>query len=431
MAALTHLSGLRSRFHLPGRTVRARLTWLYGSLFLGSGVVLLLVTALLWEYAAGPVTVTGDTAIPHKILSVTGLIAGRPPNSAWASSTIAGQARHRGERIQVVVGQLRALITQQQSSDLHELLLWSGVALAIMALLAIVLGHLAAGRALRPLRAMTAAAKEISATNLHRRLAMDGPADELKSLGDTFDDLLGRLERSFESQRRFVANASHELRTPLATMRAMLDVTVSKPDPPPPETTRLAERLRQELDRTDGLVDSFLALARAEGGSVEDDERVDLDELVDAALSDQAPAIERMGLTTHHGCSSDAVIEGHRALLARMVANLVDNAVRHNRRDGGWVVVDVTTDGSIVRLTVENDGALLDTETASRLVEPFRRAVTDRTARGDGFGLGLSIVASIAQTHRGFLLLEPLESGGLRAVVELPAYMRHAAEVPV
>jgi signal transduction histidine kinase len=428
MAALTHPSGPRSWLHLPGRTIRARLTWLYGSLFLGSGAVLLVVTGLLWEHATGPVTVTAKAPVPNRILHVTGLVA---TNSLGApQGQVAGGSAsvfRKGQRAQFVVGQLRALVTEKQSSDLHNLLLYSAVALAIMGLLAILLGHFAAGRALRPLRDMTSTAKEISATNLHRRIGMDGPADDLKSLGDTIDELLGRLERSFESQRRFVANASHELRTPLATMRAMLDVAVFKPEPPPPETTRLAERMRAELDRTDGLVDSFLTLARAEGNALDADERVDLDELVDGALRAHAGAIERAAIAVSHHGEPGAVVEGHRALLTRMVSNLVDNAVRHNRR-GGWLALGVATDGAVARLVVENSGAVLDGETVAQLVQPFRRAVADRTAAG-GYGLGLSIVSSIAQTHGGSLRLEGLEAGGLRVVVELPVLVPEPAGV--
>lgn len=429
MVALNDLSGLRSRLHLPGKTIRARLTWLYGSLFLGSGAVLLVVTGLLWEHATGPVTVTAQAPVPNRILHVTGLVAtssAGPPQGPVAGGSVAMVGK--GQRAEFIVGQLKALVTQKQSSDLHDLLLYSGVALAIMGILAIVLGHFAAGRALRPLRVMTSTAKEISATNLHRRIGMDGPADDLKSLGDTIDGLLGRLERSFESQRRFVANASHELRTPLATMRAMLDVAVSKPEPPPPETTRLAERIRAELNRTDGLVDSFLTLAQAEGNALNADDPVDLDELVDGALRAYAGAIERAGIKVSLHSGSRPVVEGHSALLTRLVSNLVDNAVRHNR-PGGWLAVDVATDGPVARLSVENSGTVLDDETVPQLVQPFRRAVIDRTATGGGYGLGLSIVSSIAQTHGGSLRLQGLEGGGLRVVVELPVLVPELAEV--
>ena len=427
MQARTQLRRFGSRIHLPGRTVRARLTWLYGSLLLGSGVVLLVITAVLWEHATGPVSVNSKAAIARRFLSAAGFasggqVTGRPVSSAVPEAHPANP----GAFLQVVNGQLRTVVTQQQSSDLHDLLLYSGVALAIMAILAIALGHFAAGRALRPLRAMTETARRISATNLHRRLALPGPPDEVKSLADTIDDLLGRLEQSFESQRQFVANASHELRTPLATMRAMLDVAVSKPEPPPAETVRLAERVRLELDRTDQLVESFLHLARAEGGPLTDGEHVDLDGLVAASLDAHAGTFERRAMAVSYEGVPDAIVAGHRALLSRMVDNLVDNAVAHNRPASGWLAVRLSLEGGVARLCVENSGAVLDDATAVQLVRPFRRAGADRTGTGQGFGLGLSIVAAVVATHGGRLELHPVEQGGLRVVVELPIAARVA-----
>jgi hypothetical protein len=215
--------------------------------------------------------------------------------------------------------QLVLVAKQQQNSDLHQLLLYSAIALGIMALLAIVLGWSTAGRVLRPLRTITSTAKEISASNLHERLDMNGPDDELKKLGDTFDELLGRLERSFEAQRLFVANASHELRTPLATMRASLDVALAKPGPIPPPMQRLADGLQVELDRVDELLEGFLTLARAERAVGGADVDVSLSMLISAALEPHSGRIAALGLAIQIEDSPEAVITGNAVLLARMV----------------------------------------------------------------------------------------------------------------
>jgi signal transduction histidine kinase len=476
---------LRAALRPPGRTVRSRLTWIYGSLFLLSGAVLLTVTGVLWGHATDG-TITTFSNAPVRILNVTGLAAtakggsgaqvaggavpvasgGASGGSGAAASTArvasgtsgaaastarvasgtsgasgapagglveaAGSApppgagpvtgspvRQNAAKRQFVVGQLRVLADEQHSSDLHDLLLYSALALGIMAVLAIVLGWLMAGRVLRPLRTITATARDISANNLHERLEMDGPDDELKELGDTFDQLLGRLERSFQTQQQFVANASHELRTPLATMRATLDVALAKPDPAPPQTVLIARRLRRELDHVDRLLGGFLALARAQAGATAGDVPLSLDRLVASSLDDRAGPIADLDLTVDRCGCPDARVAGNRPLLARMVENLVDNAVRHNR-PGGWVHVRSQVDARTARLVVENDGPVLDESALQELGQPFRRLRADRTGSDTGLGLGLSIVAAIADAHGGHLALHALRGGGFQAVVDLP-----------
>jgi hypothetical protein len=188
-------------------------------------------------------------------------------------------------------------------SDLQQLLIVAGIALGMMAVVSIGFGWLVAGRFLRPMRAITTTAREISATSLHERLSLAGPDDELKELADTFDDLLARLERSFQFERRFVANASHELRTPLATMRVWLDVAkaMAKPGPVPPQTVTLADRLRRELDRVDRLLESFLTLAHTQQGPAADDSMLSPAEITSAAIERRADAISRMALTVDEG----------------------------------------------------------------------------------------------------------------------------------
>ncbi len=303
--------------------------------------------------------------------------------------------------------------------ELHRLLIESGIALALMALVSIGLGWLVAGRVLRPLRAMTLAARQISEESLDERLAVHGPADELKDLGDTIDGLLARLETAFEAQRRFVANASHELRTPLAMMRTSLDVALGKPSPVPAEVTVLAGKLEEGLDQADKLLENLLLLAHAQQGGVGEITDASLRSLVAEALDANRAEIVQRGLAVDDD-TVEGDVTGNGTLLARLVANLVDNAVRHNV-PGGHVRISNDFQGARARLIVESDGQVIPEEQVQRLGEPFYRLGAERVANNDGTGLGLSIVRAIASGHGGNLELQARPKGGLRAVVELPA----------
>ncbi len=318
-----------------------------------------------------------------------------------------------------------------QSQLGHTLLFASLIALGIMTVVSAALGWLVAGRALRPVRQMTTTAQRISEDNLHERLAVTGPKDELKELGDTIDGLLGRLDHAFSAQRRFVANASHELRTPLTTMRAALDVALAKPEPVPPQTVALAARLRTELDRIDKLLEAFLVLARAQHRSLPGHASLPLDYIVGAALADQAAAIRAMDLTVQDTSGQGgAWVAGSQALLTRMVENVIDNAVCHNT-EGGWVRISTQASEGRARIVVENGGEPLDPEQVAQLSQPFRRLGADRIGTDRGSGLGLSIVAAIAEAHGGTLDLQARSGGGLRVCVELPAAAaRTAPTVP-
>jgi signal transduction histidine kinase len=303
--------------------------------------------------------------------------------------------------------------------ELHRLLIESAIALAIMAVVSIGLGWMVAGRVLRPLRAMTTTARHISEESLDERLAVRGPADELKDLGDTIDGLLGRLEKAFEAQRRFVANASHELRTPLAMMRTSLDVALGKPAPVPAEVTVLAGKLEEGLDQADKLLEGLLLLARAQQGRVAEMAEVSLAGLVAEALDVNRAEIARQGLIVDDAVAEVEVV-GNETLLARLVGNLIDNAVRHNVA-GGPVHVSSRSAGDRVRLVVENGGPVIPDGQAQHLGEPFFRLGAERVAHNDGTGLGLSIVRAIAAGHGGSLQMEARPEGGLRVVVDLPA----------
>ena len=385
----TRPAGRRSWFRLPGRTIRVRLTLAYWILFIISGAAMLVLTVALWHGTTGT-------------------------HTAHATAT------HAAQSLPEAISGTHSIGVSQHSSDAHGLLIAAGAALAIMAIPAIALGWLVAGRYLRPLRTITGTARDISATNLHQRLNLAGPADELKELGDTFDNLLARLERSFQSERRFIANASHELRTPLATMRASLDVAMAKPGPFPPQTITLTERLRHELDHIDRLLDSFLTLAHTQQAPEGEQTTVSLQAITAASIERRSPAISSMGLNIDVESNGPAGwITGSETLLSQMVDNVIDNAVKHNQ-PGGWIRVRATIEGPNVRLVVDNGGPLLDQNDTRELARPFRRLGTERTGSEKGSGLGLSIVEAIAESHGGELQLEARSEGGLRVTLTLP-----------
>jgi signal transduction histidine kinase len=385
---------------LPDRTVRVRLTFLYVLLFLVSGAMLLAI--------ASGVAVRRSASMTSRV-------------SIGVAPPVPPAARIR--LLQSQVAHLESeLVNQPGQNQLgHDLLVSSLIALAVMTIVSAALGWLVAGRALRPVRQMTTAAQRISEDNLHERLAVTGPRDELKQLGDTIDGLLGRLEFAFNAQRRFVANASHELRTPLTTMRAAIDVALAKLEPAPPPTVALAARLSAELDRIDALLEAFLVLARAQHRYLPGYTALPLDYVVGAALADQAAAIRGRNLTVRNTSGpGGAWVAGSQALLSRLAENLISNAVGHNA-DGGWIQVTTQTDGNRATLIVENGGQVLDQSQVNELAQPFRRLGADRTGSDNGSGLGLSIVAAIAEAHGGTLELWARDGGGLRVRVELPA----------
>ena len=375
---------VRARLHVPSGSVRLRLTALYGSLFLISGAVLLTITYLLVKNVTSPGHIVSSPNLHPQTPS-----RGHLPTAA-----------------------------SQHSVDLHQLLVQSGIALAIMTLISAVLGWIVAGRVLAPLRTITAATRRISEENLHDRLALAGPRDELKALADTIDGLLARLEAAFDAQRLFVANASHELRTPLALMRTTLDVAVAKPDGVPPQVRALDAELRDGLDHADRLLDSFLVLARAQHGTLTDQSSVAVERIITAALATRGEAIAEKQIQVQTALAPVRVT-GSELLLTRMIENVIENAVRHNHRDG-FVHIAYEVDRDVARLVVESGGPVLDQHDVTQLAQPFRRLGAQRTRSQNGFGLGLSIVAAVAAAHGGSLELHARSQGGLRVQITLP-----------
>jgi signal transduction histidine kinase len=367
--------------HLPQRTVRLRLALLYGLLFLVSGAVLLGVTYLL-------------------VRGSSGAIAAYP--------TAPGQ--------QTSVPQ--AVASSQQTKDLNLLLFWSAVALGVTAVAAVGLGWVVAGRILRRLHAVTATARTISASNLHERLALEGPDDELKELGDTFDELLGRLETSFEAQRRFVANASHELRTPLTLSRALLQVALSDPDLTLDSLRTTCGEVLEAQSEQERLLEALLTLSHSQAGSVQRDP-LDLAVVAEEVLGGRRQEAQERGLEVHADLAP-APTAGDPRLVDRLIANLVDNALRHNRERGRiGVVTEARADMAVISVT--NTGPVVPPDDVDRLFEPFRRAGSERTGNDEGHGLGLSIVRAIADVHGAVLTVEPRPEGGLEATVAFPA----------
>ncbi|MEW2124372.1 HAMP domain-containing sensor histidine kinase [Streptomyces sp. NPDC007259] len=390
------LTGPAARLGLRHGSARTRFTALYVTLFLLSGTALLAIAA---------VVASGGSRDSRTA-----------PGGGTALPATAAQARGR-------IDDLERQLAGAHDTQTRQILLGCAIALGVMLVISAALGWFVAGRVLRPLRVMTAATRRITADNLHERLAVDGPDDEVKDLADTIDDLLGRLEDSFDAQRLFVANASHELRTPLTTMRASLDVALAKPGPVPGTTATLAARMRTELDQVDRLLEGLLVLARSRHGEFTDPARLALGRLAHTALTARAEDIAAGGLTVRETRIDDSAwVHGSRTLLRRAVDNVIDNAVVHNG-PGGSIAVTVRAEGGgpgTVSLVVESDGPVLDQRRVADLAQPFRRLGGDRTGTGRGSGLGLSIVAAVVRAHHGTLALRARPAGGLRVTLTLP-----------
>jgi signal transduction histidine kinase len=387
--------------HRPAATVRLRLTALYGGLFLAVGVTLLAITYALVarQLSRGSGSGLGWLSSPV------------PP---WPTAAIPAPRRQFLDQIQQRTSEALA---RQRSDALHQLLTQSSIALAFVSVIAVVLGWAMAGRALRPLRDITATARRLSTHNLHERIDLRGPRDELKDLADTFDAMLARLAAAFDAQRRFIANASHELRTPLTVQRAAIDVALAEPRPTVTSLQTMARRIHAATLRHEHLIASLLTLARSERG-VERYEPVNLADTVRAALDVAQPIVAADGVSVSRDLTP-SVVHGERALLERLAANLIDNALRHNV-PGGWVTARTSTDGMSATLCVANSGPVLPAAAASALFEPFRRHPPERTAGETGHGLGLSIVAAITAAHHGSCTAQPRPDGGLDVAVVLP-----------
>jgi signal transduction histidine kinase len=380
------------RTHLG--TVRSRLALLYGGVFLLSGLALLTVSYFL---VRAELERRGHLG---RELAASGF---------HVHMTVAQRALYEGLRAQLI------------RQTLGDLVLVYVLALIAMTLASVVAGWLLAGRALAPLREITATAQRVSGENLGERIALVGPEDELKQLADTFDGMLARLDSAFASQNHFVANASHELRTPLAIMRTELDVALADPDASAAELREMGEALKESIDRSEGLIAALLSLARSE--TVTLTAPVELDVLAGDCVTDLCSRATQADVTIVTECLNAARVTGQPELLERMLFNLIDNGIRHNVR-GGHLSVATSTHGSTAEVVVANGGPVIAPDRVASLTQPFRR-LSRSTA---GFGLGLSIVESVVKAHGGRLVVNAPADGGLEVRVKLPAATVEASE---
>ncbi len=422
----------------PRWTARLRLTLWYGGLFLLAGLVLVATSYLLVRQRLLP---QGGGGKATTVQSPAGAVVCSPQGACQTLPAGAGTpAPDPNRSIVVTGGQLGALKSSFLADALGTFLRTMLLVLALMALGSLGLGWLVAGRVLRPLQRITATAKRLSERTLHQRIALQGPDDELKELADTFDGLLARLDAAFDAQRRFAANASHELRTPLAISRTEVDVALADPDTPNAELRAMAERVRDATQRSERLIEGLLTLARSEQ-ELRRHEPADLADAATLALEhtrrqdqdqDQGGRDGGLRLVTR---LRPAPVAGDPALLERMVANLVENAVRHNRPDGWLEVATGTSDGRAF-VQVANGGRAIPTDQVESLFEPFRRLhgrVASASASASavrGAGLGLSIVRSVARAHGGDAHAVALAGGGLQVTVRLPVRAEATMAIP-
>ena len=372
-----------------------RLTLLYAGLFLLLGTALL---AVIYVLVARGTTIQVSQAVP-------------------APSQAIRQLRVQPGGVGAAAGPVRDVVVQQHNADLARLLTISWVVLAVTTAGAGVLGWFAAGRVLRPLREITSTAQTISAGNLHERLALKGPNDEFKRLGDTLDDLLARLEGSFESQRRFVANASHELRTPLTLERTLLQVALADPNANEQTLRATCEELLTSQAEQERLLEALLTLTSSERG-------LDRCELVDLAAQAQAAIRQVDARAERHELALEATLApattaGDARLIRRLIANLIDNAVDHNI-DGGRVEIRTEGANGDALVVVANTGLEVPADQIDRLFEPFQRLDGTRSADDGHHGLGLSIVRAIAVAHNAELTAAAQAGGGLSVTVRFP-----------
>lgn len=391
LSRLTHDAPVRPR----RRSARIRLTALYGGLFLVCAVILLAVTYLLVQRATAGASAFPTGATPPG--SIAHLTAPLPVHPLQAAA--------------------QAGAHQQNATDLEQLLIQSGIALGIVGILALALGWFVAGRILRPLSIMTAAAQRISVSNLRERLNLQGPDDELKDLGDTLDQLFGRLEAGFEAQRRFAANASHELRTPLTAERTLLEVALDDPSTTPEGWRSTSQEVLVSNREQERLIDALLTLASSESG-LDRHEPVDLSAMVARVVLARQTDADRLGLSVQIA-TRPAILDGEPILIERLVANLVDNALIHNI-EGGRIDIATGSEEASAVLSVANTGPVIPPAEMDRLFEPFQRLDERRTRHASGHGLGLTIVRAIAATHGARVTAQAPPPGGLVISISFP-----------
>ena len=395
---------------LGPRRVRTRLALMYTVLFLLAGTALLALTYTLVSKVLLPTSSGIGKSITPQIGHLLSQCKqreelGRPAMPA----TLVVRCNHAFAKAGAGSQSVRA-------DDLSALRVGSLIGLGVLTIAAVGLGWLVSGRALRPVRSITEAARRASELRLGQRLALSGPDDEFKQLADTFDVMLERLDAAFNSQKRFVANAAHELRTPLTAMRTAIEVTLSKPDRTPEQLEAMAVRLQRSVEQAEATVEALLTLAISETGTTIR-EPVDLATTAEDALDAAQAAIHQARITVD-AAVEPAVVPGDRVLLERMVANLIENAVRHNQ-PGGWIEIRTIQHVQEAVFEIANSGPDITAEQIPALFEPFAR-IDERLNYANGVGLGLSIANAIATAHNTTIIARPRAGGGLEISVTIP-----------
>ena len=400
------LGGVRPLRRLWPRKVRTRLTLIYAAPFLVAGLAVFGLALFVLQKTILPTTPTQSLIASDKVVgsleqacqaySITSATLCEHAYAAYYAGTVAGM--------------------QAQQNTLAKLLGFWALGLGLMTFASGGLGWYISGRLLRPVREITETARRASQQHLGERLALTGPRDELRELGDTFDDMLERLDGAFAAQGRFVANASHELRTPLTVMRTAIDVTLAKPAPSARQLTDMAVRVRRSIDKAETMIEALLTLAVSDRGKVST-EQADLATWAEDAIDTAAPEIERLNLTVEAKLDP-AETAGDPQLLERMITNLVGNAVRHNE-SGGWIRLRTGSSPGAAYVEIANGGPVIPDDKVAGLFEPFRR-MESRTGSSDGVGLGLSIVRSVATAHHATVTARSQPGGGLAISVVIP-----------
>jgi signal transduction histidine kinase len=385
------------------RRVRTRLAVFYAILFLLAGVVLLALTYTLAAAVLLPRAAPPPKTLGPQEQALLGLCKPLP-----TSPSMLAKCNH-------LIGSLGAG-PEARGNALAALRIASAIGLGLLAIASAVLGWMVAGRALRPVQSITEAARRASELRLGQRLALTGPDDELKQLGDTFDVMLERLDGAFTSQKRFVANAAHELRTPLTAMRTAIEVTLSKPTRTPDQLEAMAARVKRSVEQAEATIEALLTLATSELGP-SSMEAIDLATAAEDALDATNPAIDQRDLRVE-AALEPALARGDRVLLERMIANLVENAVRHSN-PGGWIGVRTIQQPDGAVFEIDNTGPNIAAERIPTLFEPFSRA-EQRVNSSDGVGLGLSIAEAIARAHDATITARPRPGGGLEMSIVMP-----------
>ena len=396
----------RSLRRLWPQKVRTRLTLIYAAPFLVAGLAVFGLALFVLQRAILPTSPT-----PNLIAS--GKMSGSVAQLCQAYTTTSTSLCERAYAA-YYAGTVAGM--QAQQNTLAKLLAFWAVGLGIMTVASGGLGWYISGRLLRPVREITETARRASEQHLGERLALTGPRDELRELGDTFDDMLERLDGAFAAQGRFVANASHELRTPLTLMRTAIDVTLAKPAPSARQLTDMAVRVRRSIDKAETMIEALLTLAVSDRGKLST-EQADLATWAEDAIDAAAPEIARLNLTVEAKLDP-AETAGDPQLLERMITNLVGNAVRHNE-SGGWIRLRTGSSPGAAYVEIANGGPVIPDDKVAGLFEPFRR-MESRTGSSNGVGLGLSIVRSVASAHHATVTARSQPDGGLAISVVIP-----------